>query len=67
MLDDVLELAHVSREIVAHQDSQHFLGDTRNVLALEVTERRDEVIDQEGNVFHAIVKRGTSMVMTLIR
>ena len=50
MLDDVLELAGVAREILLHQHRQHLVRDPDHVLALQPVEPADKVIDEEGNV-----------------
>ncbi len=50
MLDDVLELAGVAREVVVHQQPQDIVRNRSDVLFLQPVEAVDKVVDQERNV-----------------
>jgi hypothetical protein len=50
VLDDVLELAGVAREVMAHQQRQGIVRHRSDVLFLQPVEAVDKVVDQEGNV-----------------
>ena len=56
LLDDVLQFTDISRIVMFHEPCHDFIGNARDVLALQVVELRDQVVDQQGNVFAALLK-----------
>src|SRR4051812_6608494 len=58
MLDRVLELSHVAREVVTAEDVHRVRSDALDVSrARLLVERADEVIDEERDVFRALAQR----------
>jgi hypothetical protein len=56
VFDGVFQFANVARIIVFHQSREHILRHADDVLSLEPVELRHEVLDQERDVFSALLQ-----------